>query len=66
MAPRHDEIIKKTEDGFAVAWDATVRADESRKRAVAKVVREQATELTTMFGLRGHRAAPVDRRNLRA
>jgi hypothetical protein len=50
MAPRHDEIVKTTADGFTVAWDTTVRVDEARVRAVEKVVKEQALELGAIFG----------------
>lgn len=49
MAPRHDEIVKKTKDGFIVAWDTTNK-DDARTKAVDKVVKEQATELGALFG----------------
>lgn len=49
MAPRHDEIVKTTADGFSVAWDTT-KADESRVKAVEKVVKAQADELGALFG----------------
>ncbi len=50
MAPQHDEIVKKTEDGFAVAWDTT-RSDERLVRAVERVVSAQANELRELFGV---------------
>ena len=50
MTPRHDEIVKVTSDGFTVAWDMTLRADDARAKAVEKVVKEQATELGAIIG----------------
>jgi hypothetical protein len=49
MAPRHDEIVKTTADGFTVAWDTT-KGDDSRIKAVEKVVRAQADELGALVG----------------
>lgn len=49
MAPRHDEIVKKTADGFTVAWDTT-EADDARTKAVERVAKDQATQLGALFG----------------
>jgi len=48
MAPRHDEIVKTTADGFTVAWDTT-EADHARIEAVERVVKDQATALDALF-----------------
>jgi hypothetical protein len=50
MAPRHDEIVKTTGDGFFVAWDTTTRSDTARTKAVDEVVVEQARELGEIIG----------------
>jgi hypothetical protein len=49
MAPRHDEIVKHLDDGFAIAWDTT-RTDAERVKEVRKVVKERSAQLGEIFG----------------
>jgi hypothetical protein len=49
MAPRHDEIVKQIDDGFAIAWDTTER-DAERIADVSKVVEERSDKLGRIIG----------------
>jgi hypothetical protein len=49
MAPRHDEIVKRLDDGFTVAWDTTKR-DTTKAKDVGRVVAERSKQLGKIFG----------------
>lgn len=49
MTPRHDEIVKHLDDGFAVAWDTTKR-DAAKTKDVRKVVEERSNQLGKILG----------------
>ena len=49
MAPRHDEIVKHLDDGFAVAWDTTKR-DAAKAKDVRRVVEERSNQLGKILG----------------
>jgi predicted kinase len=44
MAPKHDEISKRLDDGLYLVWDTT-NVDRDRMRKVSTVSRRQAAQL---------------------
>jgi predicted kinase len=44
MAPKHDEVSKRLDDGLYLVWDTT-NVDRDRMRKVSTVSRQQAAQL---------------------
>jgi len=44
MAPKHDEIFKRLDDGMLLAWDTT-KVDRNRARKIRSISRQQAAAL---------------------
>ena len=52
MAPKHDEIVRHTSDGWAVAWDANT-VEPATRRAFDKVIDRNARALRAVLGQTG-------------
>jgi hypothetical protein len=50
MAPQHDEILKRLDDGLVVAWDTT-RVDRIKLEEIRTVGARQAAELGRIIGV---------------
>jgi hypothetical protein len=61
MAPKHDEIVRRQADGWALAWDAS-EGDPATRRAVDKIVAQHVEALHELLrGEKPRRAAEQPR-----
>jgi hypothetical protein len=55
MAPRHDQIIKKLDNGWSVVWDTT-EIDATTRHAIDKVVKANTDVLKSALAESFHQA----------
>jgi hypothetical protein len=62
MAPQHDEILKRLDDGLVVAWDTT-RVDRAKLKEARTVGLEQAAALGRIIGAAARDVKPAQPRD---
>jgi hypothetical protein len=64
MAPKHDEIVRRKADGWALAWDANTTPRATRK-AFDKVIADNGDALRAIVRATTPPAQPPKRSNTR-